>query len=117
MRWQWTWRLLSAAVIQNRPTILIRRRSPHKRSSADHDRRHAWISRRRARPVAPVDRRRCYAMLRAMKVYVFQSGKQPDLVGFTVDATGANLPPDLAPWTAWTPSEAEAAIETEPDTG
>ena len=55
------------------------------------------------------------ATLCAMKVYVFQSGKEPDLVGFTVDATGANLPADLAPWTAWTPSEAEAAIETEPD--
>lgn len=55
-------------------------------------------------------------MLRAMKVYIFQSGKEPDMVGFTVDATGANLPLYLAPWNAWTPSEAEAAIETETDT-
>ena len=31
-----------------------------------------------------------------MKVYIFQSGKEPDVVGFTVDATGANLPARIA---------------------
>ncbi|MFL5255354.1 MAG: hypothetical protein ACJ8AI_21160 [Rhodopila sp.] len=53
-------------------------------------------------------------MLAAMKVYIFQSGKEPDVVGFTVDATGANLPASLAPWSAWTEwtaSKEEAAIE------
>jgi hypothetical protein len=53
-----------------------------------------------------------------MKVYIFQSGKQPDVVGFTVDETGGNLPTALAPWsawTAWTASEEEAAIEAAPE--
>ncbi|HTW72351.1 MAG TPA: hypothetical protein VME47_20885 [Acetobacteraceae bacterium] len=53
-----------------------------------------------------------------MKIYIFQSGKEPDMVGFTVDVAGANLPAALAPWsawTAWTASEEEAAIETSPE--
>jgi hypothetical protein len=53
-----------------------------------------------------------------MKVHIFQSGKEPDMVGFTVDETGANLPASLAPWsawTAWTTSEEEAAIEASPE--
>jgi hypothetical protein len=53
-----------------------------------------------------------------MKIYIFQSGKEPDVVGFTVDETGANLPASLAPWsawTAWTASEEKAAIETAPE--
>ncbi|PPQ29098.1 hypothetical protein CCS01_22615 [Rhodopila globiformis] len=57
-------------------------------------------------------------MLSSMKVYIFQSGKEPDMVGFTVDAAGANLPTALAPWaawTAWTASEEEAAIEASPE--
>ena len=53
-----------------------------------------------------------------MKVYIFQSGKEPDIVGFTVDETGTNLPASLAPWspwTAWTASEEEAALEAAPE--
>jgi hypothetical protein len=53
-----------------------------------------------------------------MKVFIFQSGRQPDVVGFTRDGTGGNLPAALAPWSAWTEwtaSEEEAAIEASPE--
>lgn len=33
-----------------------------------------------------------------MIVHLFMSGIDPDVVGFTTDASGANLPPQFAPW-------------------
>jgi hypothetical protein len=33
-----------------------------------------------------------------MRFYLFQSGSDPDLFGFTADASGANLPDQLKPW-------------------
>jgi hypothetical protein len=37
-------------------------------------------------------------MSRCMKIYVFVSDKDPDILGFTSDETGANLPRALGPW-------------------
>jgi hypothetical protein len=34
-----------------------------------------------------------------MNLHLFRSGKEPDMFGFTPDATGADLPAELAPWT------------------
>ncbi len=33
-----------------------------------------------------------------MRIFVFTSLKDPDLLGFTHDAAGGNLPPAYAPW-------------------
>jgi hypothetical protein len=33
-----------------------------------------------------------------MRIYVFVSGTDPDLLCFTSDASGGNLPDDLGPW-------------------
>lgn len=33
-----------------------------------------------------------------MRVFVFISGRDRDVVGFTANQRGANLPPDYAPW-------------------
>jgi hypothetical protein len=33
-----------------------------------------------------------------MRIYVFVSVSDPDIVGFTSDKTGANLPDALGPW-------------------
>ena len=33
-----------------------------------------------------------------MTLHIFCSAKEPDLYGFTGDATGANLPAEKAPW-------------------
>jgi hypothetical protein len=33
-----------------------------------------------------------------MRIYVFVSDKDPDILGFTLDQTGGNLPDALAPW-------------------
>ena len=35
-----------------------------------------------------------------MKVYVFRSGRDPEVYGFTSEVTGSNLPADLEPWQA-----------------
>jgi hypothetical protein len=42
----------------------------------------------------------CYRYFHCMQLYIFNSDKDPDVVGFTKDACGANLPSDLGPWTA-----------------
>jgi hypothetical protein len=36
--------------------------------------------------------------IRDMKIHIFRSNRQPDVFGFTGDATGANLPAALGPW-------------------
>jgi hypothetical protein len=33
-----------------------------------------------------------------MRIYVFVSDKDPDILGFTLDQTGGNLPDALGPW-------------------
>jgi hypothetical protein len=33
-----------------------------------------------------------------MTIFVFNSGRDPDVVGFTRSQNGANLPPQYAPW-------------------
>jgi hypothetical protein len=33
-----------------------------------------------------------------MTLHVFQSSKMPELFGFTIDASGANLPAEGGPW-------------------
>ena len=38
----------------------------------------------------------CYGA--TMKLHIFKSGKEPDVFGFTADATGGNLPSELGPW-------------------
>ena len=35
-----------------------------------------------------------------MKLHVFRSGREPDVFGFTPDATGMNLPAEYGPWIA-----------------
>lgn len=35
-----------------------------------------------------------------MNLYIFNSTKDPNVLGFTVDQSGSNLPPDIGPWTA-----------------
>ena len=34
-----------------------------------------------------------------MRIYAYVSGKSPNIVGFTGDETGGNLPDKYAPWT------------------
>ena len=49
-----------------------------------------------------------------MKLHTFQSGKEPDVFGFTADETAMNLPADLAPWTpsvSSTPMQATAGAD------
>ena len=38
------------------------------------------------------------AYVSAMRIYVFVSVNDPDILGFTADETGANLPAALGPW-------------------
>ncbi|HEY0183127.1 MAG TPA: hypothetical protein VGC09_10000 [Rhodopila sp.] len=33
-----------------------------------------------------------------MEIYIFSSSRAPDVLGFTADGTGANLPAEFAPW-------------------
>ncbi|WP_158933165.1 hypothetical protein [Acidisphaera sp. S103] len=42
-----------------------------------------------------------------MRIFVFISAKDPDLLGFTASQTAANLPRDYAPWT---PAETGGAV-------
>jgi hypothetical protein len=44
-----------------------------------------------------------------MKIYAYSSQKDPDVLGFTSDVTGKNLPGKYAPWQ---PSNAGATIVT-----
>jgi hypothetical protein len=48
-----------------------------------------------------------------MKVHIFQSGRRPDVFGFTSDATGGNLPVEFAPWTC----AGVGAMEIDPGAG
>jgi hypothetical protein len=50
-----------------------------------------------------------------MKVYMFHSGKNHEMYGFTPDKNGANLPADLAPWTKH--SELDVNLGEPPRTG
>jgi hypothetical protein len=43
----------------------------------------------------------------SMRVFVFVSTKDPDLLGFTPCQAAENLPPDYGPWT---PAEAGGAV-------
>jgi hypothetical protein len=49
-----------------------------------------------------------------MRIHLFQSALEPDILGFTYDKRGANLPIELGPWTR---AGRGAAIEAGPSRG
>jgi hypothetical protein len=51
-----------------------------------------------------------------MKVFVFISAKDWDVLGFTADQVGANLPREYAPWTAATEGGAVLVHDAESET-
>jgi hypothetical protein len=58
---------------------------------------------------AHIGRRRQCAKVSTMKIYAYSSQKDPDVLGFTSDITGRNLPGKYAPWRS---SNAGATIVT-----
>jgi hypothetical protein len=51
-----------------------------------------------------------------MRVFVFISAKDQDVLGFTADQVGANLPREYAPWTAAAEEGAVLAQDAESET-